>query len=237
MSLSYDFSGRTAVVTGASRGIGRGVAAALAAAGAEVWNWSTSDTPQDGVRFRAVDVTDADAIALAAKEIDRLDILVNNAGTTGGVQPFDAMTPAVWRRVIDVNLTGVYEVTRACLPALRRAPAGRIVNIASIAGKEGPAGLSAYSAAKGGVIALTKSLAKELADTPIRVNCVTPSAIATEILKQLGPEFLAASVAKVPMGRTGAIEEVANLTLWLASVHCSFSTGAVFDISGGRSDY
>lgn len=193
--VTYDFTGRTAVVTGGSRGIGRGIVIALEAAGATVWNWSTSGAG-GGDRDRPVDVSDADSIALALAEITGagggLDMLVNNAGTTGGTQPLEAIDPDVWRRVLEVNLTGVYLTTRACLPALRRSPAGRIVNLASIAGKEAPAFISAYAAAKGGVIALTKSVAKELADTPIRVNCVTPALIETEILSQLAPEFRAA---------------------------------------------
>jgi 3-oxoacyl-[acyl-carrier protein] reductase len=241
MTLRYDFTGRTAVVTGGSRGIGRGIATGLRDAGATVWNWSTSESPNDGIAFHPVDVADPESIAAARRALlettDVVDILVNNAGLTGGTMDVDRLDPAIWRRVIDVNLTGTFEVTRALLPELRRSPAGRIVNLASIAGKEGPAGLAAYGAAKAGVIAFTKAIGKELAGTAIRVNCITPAATDTEILSQLGETFLAGSIARIPMGRLGKVEEVTGLTLWLASDACTFSTGAVFDISGGRSTY
>jgi 3-oxoacyl-[acyl-carrier protein] reductase len=242
MTVSYDFSGRVAVVTGASRGIGRGIASALAAAGAEVWNWDLDEVASRGVRFHPVDVTGRADIGAALEVLADetgpvVDILVNNAGMTGGSHPVEGFDPTVWRRIVEVNLTGVFEVSQALLPALRRSVAGRIVNIASLAGKEGTPQLSAYSAAKAGVIALTKSLGKELADTPIRVNCIAPAAVETEILEQMSQETVATMIAKSPLGRLGTVDEVTAMALWLCSEACSFSTGAAFDVSGGRATY
>jgi 3-oxoacyl-[acyl-carrier protein] reductase len=242
MPVTYDFSGRVAVVTGASRGIGRGIATALAEAGAKVWNWDLEEVKNPPVRFQPVDVTGRAAIEKALEVATRkgaqpVDILVNNAGMTGGSQPVERFERALWRRIVEVNLTGVFEVSQAVLPALRRSPAGRIVNIASLAGKEGTPELSAYSAAKAGVIAFTKSMAKELATTPIRVNCIAPAAVETDILAQMAPETVATMIAKSPMGRLGTVEEVTAMALWLCSEECSFSTGAAFDVSGGRATY
>jgi 3-oxoacyl-[acyl-carrier protein] reductase len=241
MSVTYDFSGRTAIVTGASRGIGRGIATALQDAGARVWNWDLDQVTSPRVAFCAVDVTDAAAIASALATVagaDRpVDILVNNAGLTGGTRSVEDFDPPDWRRIIAVNLTGMFEVCRAVLPALRRSDAGRIVNMASLAGKEGTPQLSAYSAAKAGAIAFTKSLAKELAGTPIRVNSVAPAAVETEILAQMSPEAVTTMIAKSPMGRLGTVDEVTAMVLWLCSEQCGFSTGAVFDVSGGRATY
>jgi NAD(P)-dependent dehydrogenase (short-subunit alcohol dehydrogenase family) len=166
-----------------------------------------------------------------------VDILVNNAGFTGGSQPVERFDPTLWRRIVEINLTAVFEVSQALLPALRPSPAGRIVNMASLAGKEGTPQLSAYSAAKAGVIALTKSLGKELADTPVRVNCIAPAAVETEILAQMSAGTVATMIAKSPLGRLGTVEEVTAMALWLCSEACSFSTGAVFDASGGRATY
>lgn len=238
MSVTYDLSGRTAIVTGASRGIGRAIASGLRMSGAEVWNWDVDEIENAGVGFCRVDVTDAHAISAALGRIgERMDILVNNAGFTGGTQTVEDFDPDQWRRIIEVNLTGMFEVCRLALPALRRSDAGRIVNMASLAGKEGTPLLSAYSAAKAGVIAFTKSLGKELADTPIRVNSVAPAAVKTEILDQMAPATVAAMIAKSPVQRLGTVEEVAAMTLWLCSDACEFSTGAVFDVSGGRATY
>lgn len=241
MPVAYDFSGRTAVVTGASKGIGRRIAERLRDAGARVWNWDVAPAEVAGVGASAVDVTDADQIARALAavlaETSRIDVLVNNAGFTGGSLTVEELDPRDWRRIIDVNLTGVFEVTRQAVPAMRRAGFGRIVNIASLAGKDGSPNLSAYSAAKAGVIAFTKSLGKELADTPIRVNAVAPAAVETDILRQMEPAYVQAMIAKSPMKRLGTVDEVADLVLWLCSEACSFSTGAVFDVSGGRATY
>jgi 2-dehydro-3-deoxy-L-rhamnonate dehydrogenase (NAD+) len=241
MTISYDFTGRIAVVTGASKGIGRRIAERLRDAGAQVWNFDLSPIELHGVGQLRVDVTDArqiaEAVAQLQEETSRIDILVNNAGFTGGSLPVEELDPADWRRIIEVNLTGVFEVTRHVVPVMRHGGWGRIVNMASLAGKDGSPNLSAYSAAKAGVIAFTKSLGKELADTNIRVNAVAPAAVETDILQQMAPEYVQAMIAKSPMKRLGTVDEVAEMVLWLCSEACSFSTGAVFDVSGGRATY
>ena len=241
MPVAYDLSGRTAVVTGGSKGIGCAIVQRLSEAGAQVWNWDVSPDALDGVAACKVDVTNAAdierAVAQVAESTARIDILVNNAGFTGGSLTVEELDPADWRRILDVNLTGVFEVSRQVVPVMRRGGWGRIVNIASLAGKEGSPRLSAYSAAKAGVIAFTKALGKELADTNILVNSVAPAAIETDILQQMAPEYVEAMVAKSPMKRLGTVGEVAELVTWLCSDACSFSTGAVFDLSGGRATY
>jgi 3-oxoacyl-[acyl-carrier protein] reductase len=241
MPVSYDFTGRSAIVTGGSNGIGRRIAERLRSAGAAVSVWDPAPCDMPGVHHARVDVTNAAQITQARDavlaEAGRIDILVNNAGFTGGTASVEEFDPAEWRRVIDVNLTGVFEVSRLVLPALRQSEAGRIVNLASLAGKEGTPYLSAYSAAKAGVIALTKSLAKELAGTDIRVNSVAPAAVETDILHQMDASVVEAMLAKSPLKRLGTVDEVAELVMWLSSEACSFSTGAVFDLSGGRATY
>jgi NAD(P)-dependent dehydrogenase (short-subunit alcohol dehydrogenase family) len=241
MPVAYDLSGRTAVVTGGSKGIGRAIVQRLSEAGAQVWNWDVSPDALDGVAACKVDVTNAAdierAVAHVVESTARIDILVNNAGFTGGSLTVEELDPADWRRILDVNLTGVFEVSRQVVPVMRRGGWGRIVNIASLAGKEGSPRLSAYSAAKAGVIAFTKALGKELADTNVLVNSVAPAAIETDILQQMAPEYVEAMVAKSPMKRLGTVGEVAELVTWLCSDACSFSTGAVFDLSGGRATY
>ncbi|HVX98381.1 MAG TPA: SDR family NAD(P)-dependent oxidoreductase [Pseudorhodoplanes sp.] len=237
MAVSYDFSDRTAVVTGGAGGIGEAIARALLQAGARVDVWDLVPGRLDGARYRIVDVTDAAQIAAALAQVGPLDIVVNNAGLAGGSARVVDLAPQDWRRIIEVNLTGVYEVARQTVPLLVRSPAGRMVNIASLAGKEGTPNLSAYSAAKAGVIAFTKSLAKELADTAVRVNAIAPAAVDTAILGQMAPEVVAAMIAKSPLKRLGTVGEVAALALWLCSEACTFSTGATFDLSGGRATY
>jgi len=241
MPVAYDLSGRTAGVTGGAKGIGRAIVERLSEAGAQVWNWDVSPDALDGVAACKVDVTKAAdierAVAQVTESTARIDILVNNAGFTGGSLTVEELDPADWRRILDVNLTGVFEVSRQVVPVMRRGGWGRIVNIASLAGKEGSPRLSAYSAAKAGVIAFTKALGKELADTNILVNSVAPAAIETDILQQMAPEYVEAMVAKSPMKRLGTVGEVAELVTWLCSDACSFSTGAVFDLSGGRATY
>jgi NAD(P)-dependent dehydrogenase (short-subunit alcohol dehydrogenase family) len=248
---SYAVQGRCAVVTGAARGIGYAVAERLLANGAAVAIWDV-----DGERARAsaaelrscgtvhafeVDLLDYAAVERAtASTVERLghiDILVNNAGIAGPSMPLWEYPVEEWRRVVDVDLVGMFHVTRAVVPVMLRRSWGRIVNVASVAGKEGNPNMSAYSAAKAGVIALTKSLGKELATRGILVNCITPATVATEILRQFSEEQMRANTAKIPLGRPGTVEENANLIAWLCSPDCSFSTAATFDISGGRCTY
>jgi 3-oxoacyl-[acyl-carrier protein] reductase len=228
-------------VTGGSKGIGKGIAERLAGSGAQVSVWDIAPSDISGVIHQAVDVTREDEIRRALDKIiaqtSHIDILVNNAGFAGRSAPVERFDPGEWRRLIEVNLTSVFEVSRQVVPILRRSRSGRIVNIASLAGKEGTPMLSAFSSAKAGVIAFTKCLGKELADTNIRVNCVAPAAIDTDLLQQLAPDVLEAVIAKSPMKRLGTVEELADIVLWLCSDACSFSTGAVFDLSGGRATY
>jgi 2-dehydro-3-deoxy-L-rhamnonate dehydrogenase (NAD+) len=240
----YDFAGRVAVVTGAAGGIGRAICDAFAAGGARTVNWDrvpgALDTPNAPRHFE-VDVTRPETIeaALAATlaEFGRVDYLVNNAGFAGSTVALDAYDPVEWQRIVDVNLVGTYHVCRHVVPVMRRAASGRIVNVASLAGKEGTPNASAYSAAKAGVIALTKSLGKELAQTGVLVNGIAPAAVQTPLLAQMSPAHVQTMIDKSPLGRLGTVEEVAGLTLWLCSDSCTFSTGAVFDLSGGRATY
>jgi len=241
------FAGRIAVVTGGARGIGLAVAERLTAEGARVALWDTDEAEATRVAARlggaaiGVDVADEASVAraLAATEaaVGPVDILVNNAGITGPNGPVETYPVEAWRRVLDVDLTGVFLCARAVIPGMRARDRGRIVNVASIAGKEGNPNASAYSCAKAGVIALTKSLGKELAATAIRVNCVTPAAVKTDIFAQMTEEHIAWMLSKIPLNRFGLVEEVAAMICWLASDEASFSTGAVFDVSGGRATY
>jgi 3-oxoacyl-[acyl-carrier protein] reductase len=230
-----DLKGRTAIVTGGLIGIGAAIAKRLEASGARVRIWDVGD------KSDPVDVTDLKAIeratAKATAELGRIDILVNNAGIAGPTMPVVEYPVAEWKRVIDIDLNGPFLCCRAVVPHMVKAKYGRIVNIASIAGKEGNPNAAAYAAAKGGVIAFTKALGKELAQTGVLVNCVTPAAAQTAILDQVTPEFAKFMLSKIPMGRFVKVEEIAAMACWLASDDCSFSTGAVFDISGGRATY
>ena len=256
---AIDLKNRTAIVTGGARGIGFAIAKRMLASGATVVLWDVDAAAldeagaalqgQDNVdengngRIYAgvVDVTDEAAIARAVaadlRELGKVDILINNAGITGGNAPLWQLAPEVWRQVIEVNLIAPYLVCRAVVPHMVRAGYGRIVNIASIAGKEGNPNASHYSASKAGLIALTKSLAKELAATGVLVNCVTPAAAKTELFAQMKQEHIDYMLSKIPMNRFVEVDEIAALVTWLASEDCSFSTGAVFDISGGRAVY
>lgn len=241
MKVRYDFANTVVVVTGGSKGIGRAIADAFLATGAIVESWDLEPPKGKGLLFAAVDVTDAAAIKTATDSLvarhGRIDVLVNNAGFLGSTVPLDAYDPAEWRRIIDVNLVGIFETCRHVVPVMRRQKAGRIVNIASIAGKEGTPNATAYSASKAGVIGLTKALAKELVADSIFVNALAPGPIETDILKQATAEHVRVMISKCPMGRLAQPEEAAAMVLWLASEAASFNTGAIFDLSGGRAVY
>ena len=231
---SLDFKGRTAIVTGGLQGIGAAIARRLEGSGAtvRVWDLAAKDP---------VDVSDAAAVERAAAkalaELGRIDVLVNNAGIAG-LNVATAQYPVEeWERVLRVNLTSQFLCCRALAPHMVKRKYGRIVNIASIAGKEGNPNAVAYSASKAGVIALTKSLGKELAQTGVLVNCVTPAAAKTAIFDQMTQQHIDYMLSKIPMNRFVMVDEIASLVSWLASEDCSFSTGAVFDISGGRATY
>ena len=246
-----DLKGRIAIITGAARGIGYAIAGRALQSGAGVALWDADGDRLESARqellargtvsAERVDITDERAVASAAASTvskhGRVDILVNNAGITGGNGLTWELEPDLWRRVIDVNLVGCFLVCRAVIPHLIQNGYGRIVNVASVAGKEGNPTASHYSASKAGAIGLTKSLGKELATKNIVVNCVTPAAANTEIFAQMKPEHIEYMRSKIPMGRFVEIDEIAALICWLSTEECSFSTGAVFDISGGRATY
>ena len=245
---TYDLEGRIAVVTGAARGIGLAVAERLTASGASVAVWDVDGGAAEKAAASlanahpvAVDVSDADSVAKAVKatlgRFGRVDCLVNNAGIAGPTGPLWDYPIDTWRQILEIDLTGVFLCCRAVVPVMLKNDYGRIVNVASVAGKEGNPNAAAYSAAKAGVIALTKSLGKELATTGIRVNAVTPATVQTELLKQFDQSQVDYMLSKIPMGRLGLPEENAALIAWLCSPDCSFSTGAVFDTSGGRCTY
>ena len=244
-----DLAGRHAVVTGGAAGLGLAITQRLLASGASVTWWDRDAAamaaaaaplgqPVHGVQ---VDVGQHDSVVEAVHQtLERhpvIDILVNCAGITGPNVKLWDYPPADWLAVLQVNLNGLFYCCREVAPLMRLRNYGRIVNIASVAGKEGNPNASAYSASKAAVIALTKSLGKELADTGIRVNCVTPAAVKTAIFDQMSPEHIGFMLSKIPMGRFGEPDEVAAMVAWLCTEECSFSTGAVFDLSGGRATY
>jgi len=244
-----DFQGRTAVVTGGATGLGYAIAQRLIQSGGNVILWDRDEaTAQQavlslGTKAQAVpvDVSDYASVLAAVKLTQplapRIDALVNCAGITGpNTKVWDYPVDG-WRQVMEVNLNGLFYCCREIVPVMREQGYGRIVNIASVAGKDGNPNASAYSASKAAVIALTKSLGKELADVDVRVNCVTPAAVKTAIFEQMTEQHIQFMLSKIPMGRFGTPEEVAALVAWLCTEECSFSTGAVFDLSGGRSTY
>jgi NAD(P)-dependent dehydrogenase (short-subunit alcohol dehydrogenase family) len=244
-----DFSGRTAVITGGAAGIGFAIAQRLIASGGRVSVWDRDAAALEkakarltaGIDTRVVDVADAASVdaatQAAASALGRIDALVCSAGITGPNTTTWEYPVDAWRQVMEVNVNGVFLCNRAVVPAMLKQDYGRIVNIASVAGKEGNPNASAYSASKAAVIGLTKSLGKELAKTGIRVNCVTPAAVKTAIFDQMSQQHIDFMLSKIPMGRFGQVEEIAALVGWLCTEDCSFSTGAVFDLSGGRATY
>ena len=244
-----DFDGRTAVITGGAAGIGLAIAQRLVASGGRVSLWDTDASALRSAQtalgpatatcvVNVADVASVDAAARATSNVlGRIDALICSAGVAGlnattWQYPIDQ-----WQQVIDINLNGVFYCNRAIVPIMLERDYGRIVNIASIAGKEGNPNASAYSASKAGVIALTKSIAKELAKTGVRANCVTPAAVRTAIFDQITQQHIDFMLSKIPLGRFGLVEEIAALVAWLCTEDCSFSTGAVFDLSGGRATY
>ena len=242
---------KTAIVTGGARGIGLAIATRLLQSGAAVSIWDidpeaaataqTALSTHGTVDTQIVELTDPEAVDTAAQAtltaLGQVDILCNNAGIAGGNYKTWEYPVDEFRRVIDVDLNAVFICCRALIPHMRERGYGRIINTASIAGKEGNPNASAYSAAKAGVIGLTKSLGKELATDGILVNCFTPAVIQTDILNQITQQHIDYMLSKIPMARFGEVEEAAALVAWLASEDCSFTTGAVFDLSGGRATY
>jgi 3-oxoacyl-[acyl-carrier protein] reductase len=237
----HRFSGRVALVTGGAGGIGAATAERLLREGAAVASLDVGGTPPDGVLALSGDVSDSQqveaAVARATEELGPLDILVCSAGITGASLSTVDVSDNEWRRVMAIDADGVFFSNRAVLPGMIERGYGRIVNVASIAGKEGNPMAAAYSAAKAAVIAMTKSIGKDVARTGVLVNCIAPAVIETPILDGLSDEHVSYMVERIPVGRMGGAAEVAALACWLASEECSFSTGATFDISGGRAVY
>jgi NAD(P)-dependent dehydrogenase (short-subunit alcohol dehydrogenase family) len=246
---TIDLDGQTAVVTGGAQGLGLAIARRLASSGAAVCIWDMNPDALEAarttlgkqVRVRRVDVTDLagleEAHAWTEQELGPVSIVVNSAGIAGRNAPVDEYDPEEWKRVVEINLTGTFHVNRVAIPSMKRQNYGRIVNISSVAGKEGNPNLAAYSAAKAGVLALTKALGKELAAFDIAVNAITPATAKTGILDTLKPEFIQYMLTRIPRGRLLEVAEAASMVAWLVSAENSFTTGSVFDLSGGRTTY
>jgi 2-dehydro-3-deoxy-L-rhamnonate dehydrogenase (NAD+) len=242
-----DLKGRVAVVTGGAQGIGHAIATRFLQSGAKVVIWDIDSAQLNHtvaelsalgqVSGHVVELTDDEAVATATAKEARIDILVNNAGITGGNNTTWALDPAVWRRVIEVNLVAPYLTCRHVVPRMLAQRYGRVVNIASVAGKEGNPNASHYSASKAGLIALTKSLAKEVATQGVLVNAIAPAVARTAMFEQMTQTHIDYMLGKIPMGRLLEVQEIAAMAAWLSSEECSFSTGAVFDITGGRATY
>jgi len=246
--LAERFAKRSAVITGGASGLGKDIAKRLVAEGAQVCLWDVSEASVEAAKVDTgaqhscvLDVSDHAAVARAAaasnKAMGRIDLLVNSAGITGATTPMIDFPVDNWRRVIEINLNGVFYSCREVVPFMLANAYGRIVNVSSVAGKEGNPNASAYSAAKAGVIALTKSLGKELATSGVLVNCVTPAAFVSPLLDQMPQSHVDYMKSRIPMGRLGEPREVTALICWLLSEECSFSTAATFDASGGRTTY
>jgi 3-oxoacyl-[acyl-carrier protein] reductase len=247
-AMSHTLDGQIAIVTGAARGIGLGIARQLKADGARVVIWDLDIGGCDAKRLgftpdhlESVDVSSFESVARAFEgtvaALGHVDILVNNAGINGPVAPSWEYPVDAWQRVLAVDLNSVFYTCRVAVPHMRERGGGRILNVASIAGKEGVQFISAYSAAKAGVIAFTKAAAKELAHDNVLINCIAPAMVETELFREMSDEHITASKAKIPMGRFLQIEEVGRMVSWVVSPGCSFTTGFTFDLTGGRATY
>jgi NAD(P)-dependent dehydrogenase (short-subunit alcohol dehydrogenase family) len=240
MANSYDLCGKCALITGGAKGIGRAIVKRFVASGAIVCVWDQLEVRVEGVQSEVVDITQPDEIAEALERTltgKRVDILVNDAGYLGVANPFETHERTDWQRIVAINLLGTIQVTHAVLPRMIRAGGGRIINLGSVAGKEGLPGLAVYSAASGGVIAFTKALSREVVDRNVLVNCIAPGPIDTDMIRGLGPAVVEKMIADSPMKRLGTPDEVAELAAWLASDAGRLNSGAVFDMSGGRAKY
>ena len=245
----YDLKGQVAVITGGAQGIGRAVAERMIASGAQVALWDmdqelaqkTAAELGDSAHAYGVDVRDLDAVAAqaacVAKDLGQIDVLVASAGIAGPNATVVDYDPKAWAEVMDINLTGIFNCCKSVLPYMVERGYGRVVNIASIAGKEGNPNAGPYAASKAGVIGLTKTLGKEHANQDIAINCVTPATANTRILDQLTPEFIDYMLSKIPRGRFLEVEEAASMITWLCTKDNSFTTASVFDLSGGRATY
>ncbi len=251
MTNPPNFDGRRAVITGGGRGMGFAMAKRFLEGGASVALWDISEetladaqsllSPLGRVMSQAVDVSSYESVEAAANEaadvLGGIEILVNAAGIAGVNVPLTEYPLKTWNAVMDVNLNGIFHTCRAIVPIMQKSDYGRIANISSMAGKDGNPNASAYSVSKAAVIGLTKSLGKELATSNIRVNVICPAVIMTEMLQDVSQEQLDYMLSKIPMGRAGTVEEIANMVGWMCSEECSYTTGAVFDLSGGRATY